>query len=211
MAGQHQDRASRRPQGHPFQPLEEHFQTLYRAWQSPAELDAPHVRAAIRSIESACLALAYRIFESPRFRGLACDPRDAVQTFFAVLWTKGWRKCRADRPLYRYLYPMFAHVCADMGRYGKRRRATEFDEQLPVERYKHSQRRDVETEECRAQVRAAVNALPSHLKTAVIYRHLQGHSAEEAAALCGVTRQKLNAMTFRARAKLEAMLAKYAA
>lgn len=210
MAGQHQHRAGRRPAGHPFEPLEDDFQTLYRAWQSPADLDAPHVRAAIRSIERACLALAYRIFESPRFRGLACDPRDAVQTFFVVLWTKGWGKYQSDRPLYRYLYPMFAHVCADMGRYGQRRRATEFDERLPVER-KHHQRRDVETEECRAQVRAAVDALPSHLKAAVTYWHLQGRSAEEAAALCGVTRKKLNAMTFRARAKLEALLAKHAA
>jgi len=138
----------------------------------------------------------------------------AQETFVRVYRHRD--KFRVGAKFSTWLFSIALNLCRDRARRSKTRPVEYLDEvDLAEASEKAAETRragpdvDVMRNESAVAVRAAVEALPEPLKTAVLLCEFQDLSHAEAAAVAGCTPKSVETRLYRARAELRKALAKY--
>ncbi len=174
-----------------WEPLEPLFQVLLPVLFGERNAESVEEEAALKKIHLALVAAASRIFRSPRFRGVDCDPHVAAQMWFIAI--RG-AKQRYDphRPFHKYAYPVLGWICCDLCRRERVRRVKTITPDIAD--WSPAPWQLAAWREQRHRVRRALRTLKLSGKmsrkqrTAIALKGYRGLSSREAGELCGVSR-----------------------
>jgi RNA polymerase sigma factor (sigma-70 family) len=195
------ERRSDQPTNHPWADLEESFQTIAACSDRRSE----ELERAARLINAAILKAASQILGSPHHRHLLLDPQDLAHMWWIRMLAGGFDRWEASRGhLYAYCYPVLRNLCLDAARRGRLRQTRQLSADRIVGGWDPCEA--AQSNEQRRRVRAAVRRLPKHLCEVVELRFFEGRSPQEAAEICGTTRNTIIWRTYAARRLLKKLL-----
>ena len=174
-----------RKNGHPLKDHESALQELRALRSAQADPRSLLWNEPIHAIRLALLGIGARIFQSPRFRGLECDPEHAVQDFFHRFLEVGIHRCQPGRPLYPYVYRIFVRICLTLGRKQRYRRVRPLDIDLADDRTNPVHQ--VERKQARIATRLAICKLSPDDRGLVNDRFYWGLTAREAGEKRGIS------------------------
>jgi RNA polymerase sigma factor (sigma-70 family) len=197
--------------GWSWEPLEPVFQALLPVLFGERRIASEKENVALKQIYHALLTVASCIFRSPRFRGGDCDSRVAAQMWFVAV-RAAKRSYKPDRPFHKYGYVILSHICCDLGRRARARRAKAITRDVA-----DSSSRVWELaagREQRRHVRRALRTLKltgkmsRNQRTAIAHKYYRGLSSKEAAERCGVNAATIDRWLYQARNLLRQELRK---
>jgi RNA polymerase sigma-70 factor (ECF subfamily) len=157
--------------------------------------------------DRAAFGLLVRAYERPvynltyRMLGNAVEAEDAAQETFLRAYSK-LASFQPERRFVNWLLSIASNHCIDRLRRRSRAPQLSLDEPLPplwLASDNDPPHEVVHRKQEREQVRAALNALPSDYRAAVVLRYWHGMSYEEIAATTGATESAIKSRLHRAR------------
>jgi RNA polymerase sigma-70 factor (ECF subfamily) len=180
--------------------------------ESLREGDEAACEALVRDHTARLLAVARRYLRQEE------DARDAVQEAYVAAF-RSIARFEGGSSLSTWLHRIVINCCLMKLRTGRRRPETSIEELLP--RFDETGHRvldeaawpdsiedEIEKNETRERVRAAIGRLPEKYRTVVLLRDIEEMSTEEAARLLGLTENALKIRLHRARQALRSLLLK---
>lgn len=135
----------------------------------------------------------------------------AQETFIRIYRNRG--KFRAGAKFSTWMFSIALNLCRDRGRWSKSRPVVLLDEEslaMAADRAPESEgsspASDLLRSETAAAVRAAVDALPDQLKTAILLCEYEGFSQADAGAVAGCSAKAVETRLYRARQLLRDVL-----
>lgn len=176
-----------------------HDQRQFRAWQRGDETAFDQI---VTRWERPLFAFAWRYLHH------AADAQDVVAETFVILFRQRTR-LRPDTNLSAWLFTTLSNLCHNQARWRRRHPEWTIDESLPAHATLAHQADErpagaakLEQDEARQLLRAAVNRLPHHLKTAVLLHYIDGRSYQEISEITGCSPRGVETRLYRARRRL---------
>ena len=188
--------------GHPFKHLEPQLQGIRELWLAGEKRGSVELSELIEKVTPFIKLAAARILGSPRLRHFRRSADEAVQQFWVVMLTAGFKQYDPDRgPLFPYAYTTLSRICArgTKGPRGKLPLPLIYDQ---ADRSKPLKRSGIK-EELGMTLYIAVRELPFNYRRAILLKHWFEKEAKDGAARCAISVAKYNIWVFQGRKKLE--------
>lgn len=184
--------------GHVWHDIEELLKRFVSSTPPRSSSWPPDINELVEALSEPVFRMARTILW--KSRNPDADAEEAVQTWLAKMLEKFPFDYNFARPVFCYAYPMFLHVCADIGRQHARHDGC--PPPMDIASCDVGPTEQAELSELRSIVDAGLKALPEDRRQALREKYWLGHRSRQAADRMGIKVGSYNRKTHEGRQKM---------